>query len=99
MDPPAPLTAPGTTLRQEVRSFAVYDIRLNAGEPRTNHAHQNPSFIFLVSGAVQVQGGGGESEFRLEQTGRWFPSSGPDQPHTLSIVGTSDTHVMCVEAR
>ena len=97
---PAPLTAPGTTLRQESRSFAVYDIRLSAAEPRSNHVHQNPSFIFLVSGVVQVQGGGGESEFRLEQGGTWwFPSSGPDQPHTIALVGTGDAHVMCVEAR
>ena len=97
---PAPLTAPGTTLRLDARSFAVYDMRLNAATPRTNHVHQNPSFIFLVSGVVQVQGGGGESEFRLEQAGTWwFPSSGPDQPHTVALVGTGDAHVMCVEAR
>ena len=97
--PPA-LTAPGTSLRQENRSFAVYDMRLNAGAARTVHTHQNPSFIFLMSGVVQVQGGGGESEFRLEQ-GRtwWFPSSGPDQPHTIELVGTADAHVICVEAK
>jgi len=96
---PAPLVAPGTALRQDARSFAIYDVRLSAATPRTNHAHENPSFVFLMSGAVQVQGGGGESEFRLEQTGRWFPSSGPDQPHTLTLVGTGDAHVVCVEAR
>lgn len=97
---PAPLTAPGTTLRQEDRSFAVHDMRLNAATPRTNHVHQNPSFIFLVSGVVQVQGGGGESEFRLEQGGTWwFPSSGPDQPHTVALVGAGEAHVICVEVR
>lgn len=97
--PPMPIVAPGTTLRQQARSFAVYDIRLTAATPRTTHVHQNPSFVFLMSGAVQVQGGGGESEFRLEQTGRWFPSSGPDQPHTLMLVGADEAHVICVEAR
>ena len=96
---PAPLAAPGTTLRREGRSFAVYDVRLNAATPRTNHVHQNPSMVVLVSGAVQVQGGGGESEFRMEQTGRWFPSNGTDQPHTLTAVGTGEVHVVCVEAR
>src|SRR5215204_6507598 len=54
-----PLTAPGTSLQQENRSFAVYDMQLNAGTPRTNHTHSNPSFVFMVSGMVQVQGGGG----------------------------------------
>ena len=96
---PKPLSAPGTTLRQEARSFAVYDVRLSAATPRTNHVHENPSLVFLMTGAVQVQGGGGESEFRLEQTGRWFPSSGPDQPHTLTLVGAGEAHVICVEAR
>jgi len=97
---PGPLTAPATTLRLDARSFAVYDMRLNAATPRTNHVHQNPSFIFLVSGAVQVQGGGGESEFRLEQAGTWwFPSSGPDQPHMVGLVGAGEAHVICVEAR
>ena len=95
----APLTAPGTTLRQQARSFAVYDVRLSSATPQTNHVHQNPSFVFLMTGAVQVQGGGGESVFRLEQTGRWFPSSGPDQPHTLALVGTGGAHVICVEVR
>ncbi len=92
------LTAPGTTLRQEARSFAVYDVRLNATTPQTNHVHPNPTFVFVVSGVVQVQGGGGESEFRLEQPGRWFPSSGQDQPHTLRLVG-SNAHAICVETR
>ena len=98
--PPA-LTAPGTTLQQESRSFAVYDMRLTAGTPRTNHTHQNPMFIFILSGAVQAQGGGGEFAFPLLQAGTWwFPGSGPDHPHTIELAkGSSEAHVMCVEAK
>jgi hypothetical protein len=97
---PMALTAPGTSLRQENRSFAVYDMRLNAATPRTVHTHQNPSFIFLMSGTVRVQGGGGEFEFPLEPARTWwFPSSGPDQPHTIALVGTGEAHVMCIEAK
>jgi hypothetical protein len=98
---PAALTAPGTSLRQENRSFAVYDMRLNAANPRTNHTHQNPSFIFVMSGAVMAQGGGGEFEFPLEQRGTWwFPGSGPDQPHTLTLrEGSTEAHVVCIEAK
>ena len=95
----SPLMAPGTTLRQEARSFGVYDVRLNAGVPESAHTHQNVTIVVLLSGAVEVQGGGGEGVFRLEQMGRWFPSSGPDQPHTLTRVGTGDAHVLCIEAR
>ena len=93
------LMAPGTTLRQEARSFGVYDVRLNADVPETVHTHQNVTIVVLLSGAVEVQGGGGEAKFRLAQAGRWFPSGGPDQPHTLTRVGTGDVHVVCVEAR
>lgn len=98
---PAALAAPATTLRQENRSFAVYDMRLSAANPRTNHTHQNPSFIFIMSGAVMAQGGGGEFEFPLEQARTWwFPGSGPDQPHTLTLRdGSTEAHVICVEAK
>ncbi len=92
-----PLMAPGTTLREQARSFGVYDVRLNADVPESSHTHQNVTIVILLSGAVEVQGGGGEVAFRLEQTGRWFPSSGPDQPHTLTRVGTGDAHVVCIE--
>ena len=94
-----PIDAPGTTLRQEGPSFAVYDVRLNAETPQTRHVHQNPTLVVLLSGAVSVGGAGGESDFRLEQTGRWFPSFGVDQPHALASVGTGEAHVVCVEAR
>ena len=98
--PPA-LTAPGTTLQQENRSFAVYDMRLNAATPRIVHTHQNPSFIFLMSGTVQVQGGGGEFAFPLDHARTWwFPGSGPDQPHTIELAdGVAEARVMCVEAK
>lgn len=94
-----PLEAPGTTSRQQARSFGVYDVRLNADVPQSAHTHQNVTIVILLSGAVEVQGGGGEGVFRMEETGRWFPSSGADQPHTLTHIGTGDTHVVCIEAR
>jgi hypothetical protein len=97
---PPVLTAPGTSLQQESRSIAVYDMRLNAANPRTNHTHQNPIFVFLLSGRVEAQGGGGEFAFPLVQTGTWwFPGSGPDQPHTIELAGSGEAHVMCIEAK
>ena len=98
---PAALTAPGTSLRQESRSFVVHDMRLNAATPRTMHTHQNPSFIFLMSGSVEAQGGGGEFAFPLDHARTWwFPGSGPDQPHTIELAkGAAEAHVMCVEAK
>jgi hypothetical protein len=99
---PAAVKAPATSLQGENRGFAVYDMRLSATTNSTSHTHQNPTFIFVVSGAVQAQGGGGESDFRIEPAGRtwWFPGSGPEQPHTLTLSpGATDAHVICVEAK
>jgi predicted metal-dependent enzyme (double-stranded beta helix superfamily) len=95
---PRLIDAPGTRLAEQSRSFAVYDVRLNATTSRTSHVHQMPTVVILISGAVEVQGGGGESEFRMQQSGRWFPSQW-DQPHTLTLIGTGEAHVVEVEVR
>ena len=95
---PQLVTAPGTTLLEQSRSFAVYGVRLNGAAPKTSHVHQMPTVVMLIAGAVEVQGGGGESEFRMETPGRWFPSQW-DQPHTLTLVGSGPAHIVEVEAR
>ncbi|MET0211478.1 MAG: hypothetical protein ABW292_00660 [Vicinamibacterales bacterium] len=95
---PQLITAPGTTLLEQSRSFAVYDVKLNGSAPKTNHVHQMPTVVMLMAGAVEVQGGGGESVFRMENPGRWILSQW-DQPHTLTLVGSGDAHVVEVEAR
>jgi quercetin dioxygenase-like cupin family protein len=92
------ITAPATTLVEQSRAFAVYAVRLNASTPQTNHVHQQPTVVILVAGAVEVQGGGGESVFRMDTTGRWFPSQW-EQPHTLSLAGGSEAYVVEVEAK
>ena len=95
---PQLIAAPATMLLEESRSFAVYDVRLNASTPQTNHVHRMPTVVVLIAGGVEVQGGGGESVFRMEMPGRWFTSQW-DQPHTLTLLGTGEAHVVEVEAR
>ena len=95
---PQLITAPGTTLLEQSRSFAVCDVRLNGSAPKTSHVHQMPTVVMLMAGAVEVQGGGGESVFRMETPGRWILSQW-DQPHTLTLVGSGDVHAVEVEAR
>ena len=94
---PRMVTGPGTSLVQQSRSFAVYDVKLGTAQPATTHTHQMPTMVILVSGIASVQGGGGESEFKLDAPGRWFASAW-DQAHTLTAVGGS-AHVVEVEAR
>ena len=95
---PQMVAAPGTKLLDQSRSFAVYEVRLNASTPGTSHVHQMPTVVMLLRGGVEVQGGGGESQFRMETAGRWFPSQW-DPPHTLTLVGGADAHLVEVEAR
>ncbi len=95
---PAPLTAPATTLAQESRAFSIYDVRLNPGAPRTNHSHEVPTVVVLVSGTVTYQGGAGNDPFDLREAGRWvFAPLGSN--HTLSVSGTDEAHVVEFEAR
>lgn len=95
---PRVIAAPATKLLQEARSFAAYEVRLTQGTPRTSHVHEQPTVVILIAGGVVVQGGGGESEFRMETPGRWFASSW-DQPHTLSLIGANEAHLVEIEAR
>jgi hypothetical protein len=95
---PQLITAPGAILLEQSRSFAVYDVKLNGSAPKTSHVHQMPTVVMLMAGNVEVQGGGGESVFRMETPGRWILSQW-DQPHTLTLVGGGDAHVVEVEAR
>jgi quercetin dioxygenase-like cupin family protein len=95
---PRIIEAQATALLQESRAFSVYEVRLSTSIPQTSHVHQQPTVVILLSGSIGVQGGGGESEFRIDAPGRWFASS-PDQPHTLSLIGASDARLIEVEAR
>ncbi len=94
---PRLIEAPATGLLQQSRAFAVYEVRLSTSVPQTAHVHQQPTVVVLLSGGVEVQGGGGESEFRIAP-GRWFHSA-PDQPHAFSLIGAADARLIEVEAR
>jgi hypothetical protein len=93
-----PIEAPGTKVVQQSRAFVVYDITLTAAAPQTMHEHENPTFTAVVSGTVEVQGGGGEEPFKLTGPGRWFPSFGEESPHTITALG-GDAHLIDVELR
>lgn len=95
---PALLSAAGTTLLQQSRAFAVYEVRLDAATPRTTHMHEVPAVAVLVSGAFQNQGGGGETPFRLPQPGRWLLTP-MGQAHTMSVGAAGTAHIVEFEAR
>jgi quercetin dioxygenase-like cupin family protein len=95
---PKSLSAAGTSLRQESRAFAVYDVRLGADAEKTNHFHEVPTVAVLIEGAIQNQGEGGSEPFRVQGPGRWIyvPMA---QMHTMTVSGTNPAHVIEIEVR
>jgi quercetin dioxygenase-like cupin family protein len=92
------ITAPATTLAKETRSFAAYDVKLTADEPATEHAHDVPTVVILVSGEITNQGVNGEEPYPVKGAGKWVlvPAA---QAHTMEAAGSGDAHVVEVEVR
>jgi quercetin dioxygenase-like cupin family protein len=92
------ITAPATTLTRENRSFAVYDVHLTAAEPGTEHAHDVPTVVILVSGEITNQGTNGEEPYPVRGAGKWVlvPAA---QSHAMQVAGSSDAHIVEIEVR
>ena len=95
---PALLKAPGTTLNQQTRAFAMYDIRLDAATPQTTHTHEVSTITVLIAGVIENQGGGGEMPFRMQQPGRWQITQ-VGQTHTLSVPAGATAFAVEIEVR
>ena len=91
-----PMTAEGASIVQQTRAFVAYDVKLPAGTKVTNHPHEMPVVIVLMSGAVEISGNGGSEPSRLSQPGRWALIPGG---HNLGVVGSSDARVIEIEIR
>ena len=92
------IDAPATTLVKENRSFAVYDVQLDAANPATEHAHDLPTVAILVSGDITNQGTNGEEPYPVRGSAKWIliPAA---QSHTMAVAGTGAAHVVEVEVR
>ncbi len=91
------ITAPATTVLKETRSFAAYDVTLNAGAPQTEHAHEVPTVVILISGDITNQGSNGEEPYAVRGAGKWVlvPAA---QTHAMKVVG-AEAHVVEIEVR
>lgn len=87
-----------TTLEKENRAFAVYDVKLDAANPRTSHAHDLPTVAILVSGEITNQGTNGEEPYPVRGSGKWvlIPAA---QTHEMVVAGAGDAHIVEVEVR
>ncbi|MEQ1911162.1 MAG: hypothetical protein ABMA15_20250 [Vicinamibacterales bacterium] len=91
-----PMTAAGTSLAQEGRALAVYDVRLGPGTSTTTHPHEMPVVIVLLSGEVELSGSGGSQPSRITQPGQWVFIPGG---HSLSVDASGAAHLVEVEIR
>ncbi|MBM3817467.1 MAG: hypothetical protein FJW14_00420 [Acidimicrobiia bacterium] len=92
-----PMKAAGTTIAQQTRAFILYDVKLDAATPESDHNHQRPTVTVLVSGSVENQGDGGTEPFRIQEPGRWIYT--PAGGHTLRTVAGTAAHAVEFEVR
>ena len=92
------IEAPATTLVKENRSFAVYDVVLDAANPETEHAHERPTVAILVTGEITNQGSNGEEPYPVKGSGKWvlIPAA---QTHSMVAAGNGEAHIVEVEVR
>jgi hypothetical protein len=91
------MKAPGTTVSQQTRSFILYDVKLDAATPESDHDHERPTVTVLVSGSLENQGDGGTEPFRVQEPGRWIYT--PAGGHTLRMAGGAGVHAVEFEVR
>jgi hypothetical protein len=91
-----PMTVDGAKVVQQNRSFILYDIHMPAGAKETNHPHEMPLVIVLMSGAIEISGNGGSEPSRVTQPGQWVLIPGG---HNLGVVGSTAAHVVELEIR
>jgi quercetin dioxygenase-like cupin family protein len=93
-----PVTAPGSSMLKENRSFTVYDVVLKARSPEVMHNHTGATIIVLLAGTLEQGGIGGTDPVRISQPGQWLPLP-RFQTHALTPVGSTDAHAIEIEVR
>jgi hypothetical protein len=91
-----PIAAPGTIVLQQTRAFIVYDVRLDATAPVSNHPHELPLAAVLLTGTIENQGGNGETPARFDQPGKWIYIPGS---HNLRVGPSGTAHLVEIEVR
>lgn len=104
-----PIAAAATRVLSEARAFRAYEVRLDAATGETQHLHEVPVFIAMVSGSVVVGGGpmgggvlgGGATPAAgkpLAGLGQWLVIPAR-QRHTVVRTGAGEARVIEIEVR
>ena len=103
----AAVTAPGTTLAKESRSFRVYTVALGKDRQQTSHTHQVPTIVMLLSGKVMSEGPDEKAKAnapapvglkQVDAPGQWVLVPAGDAHHLVKL-GNADGQVIEIEVR
>ena len=102
-----PLSAPGTTLAKESRSFRVYTVALGKERSQTSHTHAVPTIVLLLSGKVMSEGPDEKAKAnapapvglkQVDAPGQWVLVPAGDAHHLVRL-GNDDGQIVEIEVR
>lgn len=105
--PAAAVSAPGTTLTKEARSFRVYTISLGRDRSQTSHTHAVPTIVVLLNGKVMSEGPDEKAKAnapapvglkQLDGPGQWVLVPAGDSHHLVKL-GTDESQLVEIEVR
>ena len=101
------LSAAGTTLSKESRSFRVYSIALAKERTQTSHTHAVPTVVVLLSGKVMSEGPDEKAKAnapapvglkQIDRPGQWVLIPAGDSHHLVRL-GNDDGQILEIEVR
>jgi quercetin dioxygenase-like cupin family protein len=101
------LSAAGTTMSKESRSFRVYNIALAKERTQTSHTHAVPTVVVLLNGKVMSEGPDEKAKAnapapvglkQIDRPGQWVLIPAGDSHHLVRL-GTEDSQILEIEVR
>jgi quercetin dioxygenase-like cupin family protein len=101
------LSAAGTTLAKESRSFRIYNVALVKDRSQSSHTHAVPTIVMLLSGKVMSEGPDEKAKAnapapvglkQIERPGQWVLVPAGDAHHLVRL-GNDDGQVIEIEVR
>jgi hypothetical protein len=101
------LSAAGTTLAKESRSFRIYNVGLVRERTQTSHMHAVPTLVVLLSGKVMSEGPDEKAKAnapapvglkQIDRPGQWVLVPAGDSHHLVRL-GTDDGQLIEIEIR
>jgi predicted metal-dependent enzyme (double-stranded beta helix superfamily) len=101
------ISAPGTTLAKESRSFRVYTVALGKDRSQTSHTHAVPTIVVLLRGKVMSEGPDEKAKAnapapvglkQVDAPGQWVLVPAGDAHHLVRL-GNDDGQLIEIEVR